>query len=153
MEKDAHSTKFYVNEYILGIQAFLGIELIGALAYILSVPNPILFFLYLCTGIVFLNLIVTRFMVTRNPVIEISEKSFSFDEKTFDWAEIDRITLGPQRFARTFLPQLKVEWKKIPYFIKLRYVTDAERRHLLDEIEKYKPVQYIKCTYEGNYMF
>jgi len=156
MKKEGISVKFYESNWILAVWLILIGELLLLFGYaLISLSCPSLIIKSLIFGPFVFALFVflfLRFVSTKKGLVTIDKNGISFSGSQFSWSEITRVKLEFRNWKRSFL-RLRVEWKNIPYFIDLAFVTDIERRLLLDEIEKYISIQYVKCRYERNYTF
>ena len=154
MKKENLHTTFYENPFILGVWLlliggfllFFGYSLVS-----LSCPSLILKALISCPfafgAFIFLYMRLTS---VKKGFVEISKKEIFFQGIQLQWSEVTCVKMEWRNWRKMFL-RLRIECGKIPYFINLRFMSDAERKLLLDEIERYIPVHYIKCQYNRNY--
>ena len=154
MKKEEDSAFFCESKWIVGTWAFLLMEGIIVILSGLSLACPYGKIQLALQGVALIGPIlffVGKIKSWGKPIIEVNNQELAFNGQKFKWEELTRISL--ESVQKSFVPRLKIEWGKIPYFVELRYMSDSERRLMLNEIEKHKAVQYIKCSYEKNYTF
>ncbi len=143
---------FYESKSVLSFMLLWCVLMGGLVIYLLQscLMNLCFILSFFIFAILFLG---KRYLSTSSPYITIDAFFIEHEGQRFLWHQIQEISLTPrfQRGKNVGLNlYLKIESKQETCWVNLKYFSDKDRRSLLDAIEQYVPVQYVKSQYDSN---